>query len=101
MSIKVFEDVEYALSHINAYPETKRKIIVDLNFPHKSGWYFLDEYQKFGQPWSVVILTSSLQKDDINCSKSYDFITHYMTKPLNVKQLKTLRIIQSMRLQVG
>ncbi|MBY0480879.1 MAG: PAS domain-containing protein [Chitinophagaceae bacterium] len=101
LDIKVFDDVEYALSHINANPETKRKIIVDLNFPHKSGWYFLDEYKKLHQPWPVVILTSSLEKEDIDLSKSYQFITHYMTKPMNVEQLKTLNIIPSKKLQVA
>ena len=101
LKIKIFEDVEYALSHLNANPETKRKIIVDLNFSHKSGWHFLDEYKKLSQPWAVIILTSSLQKEDIDLSKSYQFITHYMTKPMNREQLKTLNIILSKKLIVA
>ncbi len=101
MPVKVFNEVDYAISHINAHPLTRRKIIVDLNFPHKSGWYFLDEYQKLDQPWSVVVLTSSLQQEDIERSKGYRFITHFMTKPLNTTQLKGLRILASKKLRVA
>lgn len=100
LPIKVFDDVDYALSHINANPLTKRKIIVDLTFPYKSGWYFLDEYQKMNQPWTVVILTSSLQKEDIEKSKGYNFVTHFITKPLNQQQLRDLRINQLNHLQI-
>ncbi len=101
IQVKVFDDVDYALSHIISNPETKRKILVDLNFPHKSGWYFLDEYKKIGQPWSVVILTSSLQQDDIEYSKQYEFISHYMTKPMNIEQLKELKIQSASRHQLA
>ncbi|OZA64792.1 MAG: hypothetical protein B7X72_08355 [Sphingobacteriia bacterium 39-39-8] len=101
MPVKVFNEVDYAISHINAHPFTRRKIIVDLNFPHKSGWHFLDEYQKLDQPWSVVVLTSSLQQEDIERSKGYRFVTHFMTKPLNQTQLKGLRILASKKLRVA
>jgi PAS domain S-box-containing protein len=101
IQVKVFDDVDYALSHIISSPETKRKIFVDLNFPHKSGWYFLDEYKKIGQPWSVVILTSSLQQEDIEYSKQYEFISHYMTKPMNIEQLKELKIQSASRHQLA
>jgi PAS domain S-box-containing protein len=93
IQVKVFDDVDYALSHIISNPETKRKTFVDLNFPYKSGWFFLDEYQKLSQPGSVILLTSSLQQEDIEYSKQYPFITHYMTKPLNIEQLKELKIL--------
>jgi PAS domain S-box-containing protein len=101
IQVKVFGDVDYALSHIISKPETKRKIFVDLNFPQKSGWYFLDEYKKIGQPWSVVILTSSLQQEDIEYSKQYEFISHYMTKPMNIEQLKELKIQSASRHQLA
>jgi PAS domain S-box-containing protein len=92
IQVKVFDDVDYALSHIISNPDTRRKTFVDLNFPYKSGWFFLDEYQKLSQPGSVILLTSSLLQEDIDYSKQYPFITHYMTKPLNIAQLKELNI---------
>jgi PAS domain S-box-containing protein len=101
IEVKLFTDVDYALSHIISNPETKRKIFVDLNFPQKSGWFFLDEYKKIGQPWSVVVLTSSLEQEDLEYSKQYEFITHYMTKPLNVAQLKELKILSASRHQLA
>ena len=73
---------------------------MDLNFPYKSGWFFLDEYQKLSQPGSVILLTSSLQQEDIDYSKQYPFITHYMTKPLNIQQLKELKIQSIHRKQI-
>lgn len=101
IQVKIFSDVDYALSYIISNPEKKRKIFVDLNFPHKSGWYFLDEYKKIGQPWTVVILTSSLQQEDIEYSKQYEFISHYMTKPMNIEQLKELKIQSASRHQLA
>jgi len=101
IKVKVFDDVDYALSHIIANPGTKRKIFLDLNFPQKSGWYFLDEYQKMNQPWSVVLLTSSIEQEDIDYSKQYAFISHYMTKPLNTEQLKELKIQSASRHQLA
>ncbi len=101
MPVKVFYDVDYALSHINANPYTRRKIILDLSFPHKSGWYFLDEYQKLDQPWSVVILTSSVEAADIERSKDYRFITHFINKPLNKEQLNGLQILEARKLKVA
>ncbi|MEI8098298.1 MAG: PAS domain-containing protein [Sediminibacterium sp.] len=98
LPIKIFDDVDYALSHINANPITRRKIIVDLRFPYKSGWYFLDEYQQLNQPWQVVVLTASLQKEDLEKSKDYRFVTHFMTKPFNVAQLKSLNIVPAKKL---
>jgi PAS domain S-box-containing protein len=100
IQVKVFDDVDYALSHIIANPDTRRKTFVDLNFPYKSGWFFLDEYQKLSQPGSVILLTSSLQQEDIDYSKQYPFITHYMTKPLNMAQLKELNIQSIHRKQI-
>lgn len=99
--VKVFDDVDYALSHIISNPVTKRKIFLDLNFPQKSGWFFLDEYKKIDQPWSVVLLTSSLEQEDIDYSKQYPFISHYMTKPLNIEQLKELKIQSASRHQLA
>ncbi len=101
IDVKVFNDVDYALSHIISNPGCKRKIFVDLNFPQKSGWYFLDEYKKIAQPWTVVVLTSSLELEDLDYSKQYEFITHYMTKPLNVAQLKQLKIQSASRHQLA
>ena len=100
IQVKVFDDVDYALSHIISNPDTRRKTFVDLNFPYKSGWFFLDEYQKLSQPGSVILLTSSLQQEDIDYSKQYPFITHYMTKPLNIQQLKELKIQSIHRKQI-
>jgi len=101
MPVKAFNEVDYAISHINAHPFTRRKIIVDLNFPHKSGWHFLNEYQKLEQPWSVIVLTSSLEQEDIERTKTYRFVSHFMTKPLQPVQLKGLRIIASKKLRVA
>jgi len=98
LPIKIFDDVDYALSHINANPSTRRKILVDLRFPYKSGWYFLEEYQQLNQPWQVVVLTSSLQNADMEKAKDFHFVSHFMTKPFNLEQLKGLNIVPAKKL---
>ena len=86
--IKVFEDVDSSLSYLKIQPFNNRLIFLDLNFPSsKSGWDFLDEYQMIDINAPVVILSSSIDNDDLNKSKNYKKVLEYMIKPLTVGAL--------------
>lgn len=90
MPVHTFDHVDTALDYVRENPNTKRKIFLDLNFSGRSGWDFLHEYEKLGQPWPVVILTSSIDHVDYERSKKFLNVTHFITKPLTIEQFERL-----------
>ena len=90
MPVHTFDHVDTALEYVKENPNTKRKIFLDLNFSGRSGWDFLHEYEKLGQPWPVVILTSSIDHVDYERSKKFLNVTHFITKPLTIEQFERL-----------
>jgi PAS domain S-box-containing protein len=90
MPVHTFDHIDKALGYVKENPNTKRKIFLDLNFSGRSGWDFLHEYEKLGQPWPVVILTSSIDHVDYERSKKFLNVTHFITKPLTIEQFEKL-----------
>ncbi len=90
LPVSVFDDIDDALIYMKENPTLKRKIFLDLNFAGRSGWDFLHEYEKMGQPWPVVILTSSIDHSDYEKSKKFSNVTHFITKPLTIDQFEKL-----------
>lgn len=65
-------------------------ILLDLNMPVVNGWDFLDQVKTFDediQNIPVVILTSSMNPDDIAKSKNYTNVIGFLSKPLDVDEL--------------
>ncbi len=61
-------------------------IFLDLYMPNNSGWDFLNGFQKIYKTLKkeiqIHIVSSSIFHLDIERSKSYPFVTSYITKPL-------------------
>jgi len=61
-------------------------IFLDLYMPNNSGWDFLNGFQEIYKTLKkeikIYIVSSSIFQMDINRSKSYPFVTTYITKPL-------------------
>jgi len=60
-------------------------ILLDLNMPVMDGWEFLDAFStlKLPKPVRVYVLTSSIDPEDIEKSKTYKEVKGYFTKPLD------------------
>ncbi len=82
--------------YVKDNPNTKRKIFLDLNFLGRSGWDFLQVYEKLGHVWPVVILTSSIDHIDYERSKKFLNVTHFITKPLTIEQFEKLSEMEHM-----
>ena len=63
-------------------------IFLDLNMPVMEGWEFLDVMNEEKIQIPVIILTSSFNKEDLSKARKYKQVKHFMTKPINVKELK-------------
>lgn len=70
-------------------------ILLDLNMPVMNGWNFLEIYSvRFASLFpktKIVIVSSSIDQDDIDKSTAYPFVMDYISKPLTVVILTGLK----------
>lgn len=89
---------EEAITFINAitYEDSKPQLIfLDLNMPIMSGWEFLDlfnnsTYYKLNNT-KIIILTSTIDPEDIKKSKTYPNVIEFLSKPITVEMLNYLK----------
>jgi CheY-like chemotaxis protein len=70
-------------------------IFLDLNMPVMGGWEFLDhfntpEYSNFNNI-KVIILSSTIDPEDINKSKTYPIVIDFLPKPITTSMLDYLK----------
>jgi CheY-like chemotaxis protein len=69
-------------------------IFLDLNMPIMGGWEFLDafnapEYYKF-HDIKVVVLTSTIDPQDLEKSQTYPMVLDFLSKPISASMLEYL-----------
>lgn len=98
--ITVYENAVSALSAlkqlINARSEEFPDLIfLDLDMPGMDGWQFLQEFEQlpnsFSEKSKIIILSSSIDPDEIQRSKSFRTVYTFISKPLT--QQKVLDLI--------
>lgn len=82
----------YAESEIKKHPQV---IFLDLNMPVMGGWEFLDifntpEYSEFSTI-KVVVLSSTIDPDDLEKAKSYSMVIDFLSKPITTSMLEYLK----------
>ena len=93
-SVSSFVSGREGLKHLQACDENNFPEIVflDINMPVMDGWEFLVEFEKLPesllQNCSVIMLTSSIDINDIEKSKLYRTVREFMSKPLTLESLK-------------
>ena len=88
---------QQAIQLINEYFQGSQSlpdyILLDLNMPIMDGFTFLEAFNKLNIPGkekvTIIIITSSLDKRDIEKAKAYG-INHYLTKPISEKDLRSV-----------
>ena len=100
-NVESFTDSELAIDYLLSLETddfTDLIIFLDINMPVLNGWDVLDKLTaQFGKTLPanalLYIASSSTIKEDISRSKIYEMVTGYLTKPLQMNEIK--RIIES------
>ncbi|NHE55995.1 response regulator [Cyclobacterium sp. GBPx2] len=75
-----FENPYEALEWLSVHPADV--LLLDINMPEMDGWFFLKLMEERGIQMDVKMLTSSLDPDDLEKSKSFSQVSGFLIKPL-------------------
>lgn len=81
----------------NEIKEQPQLIFLDLNMPVMGGWEFLDSfstetYSEYNTT-KVIILSSTIDPEDIIKSKKYPMILDFLSKPISKEMLEYVKTI--------
>lgn len=84
--------VEFLTENAKTSAELPDIILLDLNMPHMDGWEFLEEFKiikpQLQKEIKIYIVSSSVDEQDILRSKTYPFVSEFISKPLSPESLK-------------
>lgn len=95
---------EEALQYFNKLKQVNSKnplkpqlIFLDLNMPVMGGWEFLDsfsteDYSEYNNT-KVIILSSTIDPEDLEKSKKYPMVIDFLSKPISKEMLEYIKAI--------
>lgn len=93
--IVTFSNGKDALNHLEKEYLKKEQYVIflDINMPEMNGWEFLNKVEHLitSQNTSIYLLTSSINKADMEKAKQFSIIKQYLSKPINKDILKEIK----------
>ena len=80
-------------AEIKKYPSL---VFLDLNMPVMDGWEFLDhfskeEYTSAFKNTKIIVLSSTIDPNDIEKSKTYSMVLDFLSKPITKEIVENLK----------
>ena len=86
--------IDFFLNHQNHDNELPDVIFLDINMPVMNGWEFIEEFRKIRPAISMditlYVVSSSIDKTDVDRAKSFSAVNDYLVKPITAAQLKNI-----------
>lgn len=90
IKLTAFEFAKEALESIKTATNPPLLIFLDINMPVMNGWEFLDEFNKLNTNVAVVIVSSSINREDTVKASQYPVITDYLVKPVTKESFERI-----------
>lgn len=93
-ALKYFNTLKQTNSNSN-FKKQPQLIFLDLNMPVMGGWEFLDsfsttDYSDYNDT-KVIILSSTIDPEDLEKSKKYPMVIDFLSKPISKEMLEYLK----------
>lgn len=89
-----FTDGFDALQYFREEKSIPDIILLDIEMPSIDGWDFLDEFcelkKDFDKTIHIYVISSSIAKEDIEKANTYDCISGFISKPINLEKLRKI-----------
>lgn len=101
--VATFTDPKLGFEHIeaefsNRYHDDTGILFLDINMPTMSGWEFLELFEKLDESIKtrvkVYILSSSVDKRDMERAQANKNVVHYLIKPLTKETIALITYAQ-------